>query len=71
MGSTPVRAGQDAALATGGALASGKVGLVDWRFTSGAVTRRYDDFAAWVPDVDVACHANQSIEFRSHGDDRS
>lgn len=68
-GSAPFAQGQDAALATGGALASGKVGIVDWRFTGGAVTRRYDDFAVWVPTEDSVIFANQSAEFRSYGDD--
>lgn len=59
--------GYDSALATGGTLATGKVGFYD-AFTGGAAaTRTYDDFfaAPYVPDA--AMFASQSMEFRWDG----
>jgi hypothetical protein len=56
----------DASLATGGALASGKVGIGDkWGFAI-PVDRFYDNFAAAVPPAEpIVCYSGQSIEFRS------
>lgn len=59
--------GQDAVFATGGALASGAPGIFDSAATSTAGTRTYDDFAAWVPNIDAACFASQSLEVRWDG----
>lgn len=55
----------DPVLATGGALASGKPGIVDSNTSAGATTRHYDDFYAATPAAEPAvCYASQSIEFR-------
>ena len=63
-----VAQGSDAALATGGALASGKPGILDWSpLATTAVTRRYDNFTASVPPTDAACFAGQSAELRHSG----
>lgn len=59
----PVIIGYDPALATGGTLASGKIGLYDDN-TGGAAVRSWDNFAAWVPVADAAVFASQSIEIR-------
>lgn len=53
--------GQDAVLATGGALASGQVGFRDSNQTSTAVTRNYDNFLSWTPPLDAAMFASQSL----------
>lgn len=58
---------ENTSLATGGALDDGKVGIVDWKPGVGAVTRTYDDFAAWVPSLDAVLHASQSLEIASDG----
>lgn len=58
-------------LATGGTLASGKVGIVD-HYTSGtACTRAFDDFVAGTSLTDAACFAGQSIQFASDSTVRS
>jgi len=62
----PVMNGHDSALATGGALASGKVGIWDWN-GGGAATRNIDNVRAWVPSVDAAVFANRSVELRTDG----
>jgi hypothetical protein len=41
--------GSHSSLATGGALASGTVGLIDYWPSATASTRTYDNFLAWVP----------------------
>lgn len=58
-----------AALATGGTLATGKVGFVDNWPDATAATRNYDNFIAFAAADDAACFSSQSIEFRSYGDD--
>lgn len=45
----PLGVGFDSALATGGTLASGKVGVYDSNATATASTRNIDNFQAWVP----------------------
>jgi hypothetical protein len=60
----PIISGVDSALATGGALASGRPGFRDERGTSFTRTRYYDNFLAFVPAVDAAVYANQSLELR-------
>jgi hypothetical protein len=45
----------------GGTLASGRVGLFDLWGEAGGVTRDYDNFAAWVPEIDHAIHPDQSL----------
>lgn len=52
------------AAATGGALASGNVGFLDHHPGSGANTRDYDNFSAFVPLADAVCFSAQSVEFR-------
>lgn len=61
----PILAAYDSALATGGALAAGDVGIVDEYENTTAVTRTYDNFRAFVPTADAAVFANQSLEIRS------
>lgn len=56
--------GQDAALATGGALASGKTGFYDEQVDSTASTRTYDNFVAWVPDTRHALNAGKTVKIR-------
>jgi hypothetical protein len=51
---------------TGGAMASGRVGFGDYNDSS-AVTRLYDNFLAWVPDVDAVLFANRGAELRHDG----
>lgn len=60
--------GHDSVLATGGTLASGDVGIADEMILSFNPYRRYDNFAAWVPEVDHAINSGQSLEFRANGD---
>jgi len=64
---SPMASGYDAALATGGALASGKYGLYDYNPGSTAQTRKFDNFQAWVPVADAAIYANRSLEVRNDG----
>lgn len=61
---SPVISGQHSALATGGALAAGKVGIFDVNQSASAATRNYDNFAAWVPARDAAVFASQSLQLR-------
>lgn len=62
----PTIQGHDSALATGGSLASGKTGFVDWSNVVGV--RSFDNFSVWVPETDAAINTSQSIEFRSVND---
>lgn len=57
----------DSALATGGTLASGAVGIADQQALGTANTRTYDNFAAWVPEFDAVLYASCSAELRSDG----
>lgn len=54
--------GYDAALATGGALASGKVGIYDAKIDGTADSRFYRAFNAYVPPSDAVVFASQSAE---------
>jgi hypothetical protein len=54
-------------LATGGALASGRVGIYDVWTGSETCTRTYDNFAAWVPQREAVAHPGRSCELRSDG----
>jgi hypothetical protein len=59
---------QHAALATGGALATGKVGIIDRNGSAFASTRYYDDFAAATPPAEpLAVAPSRSLEIRSGG----
>lgn len=51
--------GQDSVLATGGALASGYAGFLDYNATGSAQTRHYYDFQAWVPTFDAVVFAGK------------
>lgn len=64
---TIAASGSDPALATGGALAAGTAGILDQHNAATACTRTYDDFYAYVPPVDAAVFASQSIEWRHDG----
>jgi hypothetical protein len=59
--------GTDTALATSGALASGKVGMVDYAGNVAANTRTYDNFAAWVPTPDAVTFASRSTQLTTDG----
>lgn len=57
----------DTALATGGTLASGKIGIID-HYTSGtACTRTYEYLVGGTSLSNAACYASQSVEFSSSG----
>lgn len=60
---TLLASGFDSDLATGGTLASGKVGIADAN-PGTASTRTFDNFAAWTLEADAAIFSGQSIEFR-------
>lgn len=64
---TPIVIVQDSALATGGALASGKPGIYDIQATAVANTRTYDNFTASAPPPDAAVFAGQSMQVRYDG----
>jgi hypothetical protein len=56
----------DPLLATGGTLASGKSGFLDYNSSAQAITRYYDNFYTATPATEpVCCYSGQSIEFRS------
>jgi len=55
-------AGQEADLAPGGALASGKAGFYDAKIGSNAVTRNYDQFVAWVPPLLAVIYEGLALE---------
>jgi len=57
----------DNALATGGALASGKVGIVDHQTNATACTRSFAAFRAGTVANEAACFANQSIRIAHDG----
>jgi hypothetical protein len=63
----PIAVGSDTALATGGALASGKPTFFDLNTAATANTRQYKNFKVWVPTFDAVLHANQSAELRWDG----
>jgi hypothetical protein len=54
------------ALATGGTLANGRPGILDWSNEPTVVTRYYDNFYFGVPAAEpIVCFSGQSIEVRS------
>lgn len=59
--------GSDSVLATGGALDDGKVGIYDENDVATAATRQYDNFWAYVPNVDAVLHASQSAALTTEG----
>lgn len=64
---SPIIGGYDSVLATGGTLATGKVGIYDVNTTATASTRDYDNFFAFAPVPDAAMFASQSFEIRHDG----
>jgi hypothetical protein len=64
----PAAAGIDSVLATGGTLASGKVGVMDWHTSASAQTRTIDNFYADAgPSPDAVIHASQSLQLTTEG----
>jgi hypothetical protein len=63
----PVVTGQDAVLATGGTLASGKPGFYDALPVSNATSRDYDNFLAFAPTPDAAIFAGRSLKYAHDG----
>lgn len=59
--------GLNSALGTGGTLATGRVGIVDYHAVATACTRTYDNFAAWVPTADAVMFASQSAQLTTDG----
>jgi hypothetical protein len=60
----PIMRGESSALAAGGALAAGFSGILDYAGDATAITRNYENFAAWTPPADAAVFASQSLQFR-------
>lgn len=60
----PLIAGSDSALATGGTLASGKSGFMDFNDSVSAFERDYDNFWAASTAQDAAIFPSQSLEIR-------
>lgn len=67
---TLIATAQDAVLATGGALATGKIGFWDKNGTTVADTRTYDNFQAWVPTPDAVTFASRSTQITTDGNFR-
>jgi hypothetical protein len=57
-------AGSHSSLATGGTLASGRTGIIDYAAAATANTRTYDNFAAWIPEPNAAIFSGKTIQFR-------
>lgn len=64
---SPILEGQSSLLATGGALASGRVGFYDSQIVATANTRNYDNFAAWASIPDAAVFASRSAQISTDG----
>jgi hypothetical protein len=62
-----VVSGSDSAFATGGALASGKVGIFDRAANGVASTRTFDNFIASVPTADAVLFSGRQAEIRNDG----
>lgn len=67
---SPLAVGQDAALATAGARATGRIGLYDVNNGAVAATRNYDNFAAWVPTASAAIFSGRELELRHNAAER-
>ena len=67
LGTTLLASGTYSVLATGGTLASGKVGLYDTHTVATACTRNYDSFISWSPVPDAVAFASQSCELGTQG----
>jgi len=59
--------GEDSDLATGGTLATGKIGFYDVETGVSACTRNNDNFAAWAPANDVVAYALQDVKISTRG----
>lgn len=59
--------GQDSALATGGSLATGDVGVYGENTSASALTLNFDRFLAAAFSTDAAMYASQSLEIRHDG----
>lgn len=57
--------GASAALASGGTLDDGKVGIIDHYISATALTRTYENFVVYGTTTDAAVYASQSMEARS------
>jgi hypothetical protein len=64
---TPIFSITSSVLATGGVLATGKVGIVDYKSTADVASRSYDNFIAWRPDVDAVMYPTMDVELRHDG----
>lgn len=62
----PVLAVSDPVLATGGALATGKVGFFDNYTSATALTRTYDNFWATATPSDAALYASRKLQVRDN-----
>jgi hypothetical protein len=65
--SAPLLSDIDTDLATGGALASGKAGILDENNSTTAVVRNYDNMAAFTPTIPTALYAGRVAEIRYDG----
>jgi Concanavalin A-like lectin/glucanases superfamily len=65
--SQPIVSRADSVFATGGALASGKIGFGDQNSSGAVSSRYYDNFMVWVPDIDAVMFANRGAELRHDG----
>lgn len=63
--SVPARKGEDVVLATGGALATGKVGIYDAYTATVDLTRRFDNFSSFATGGEVILAGNRKLEVRS------
>lgn len=64
---TLIASGSDSTLATGGTLASGFVGIIDWQTSATANTRQYDNFQVSTTVADAACFASRQMQVRYDG----
>lgn len=64
---TTVVSGVDSVLAAGGALASGRSGIIDWYTSPSASTRTYSNFSASIPAAEeIALYQSQDLQFRQN-----
>jgi Concanavalin A-like lectin/glucanases superfamily len=61
----PLFSYSSSAYLTGQTMASGKAGILD--YSTAAITRTYDNFFVWVPDVDATLYASRRAELRTGG----
>lgn len=62
--------GYDASLRTGGALQTGKAGILDRNGYSNTITRIYDNVGIWAPSFDAAIQASKKTYWRHDGIER-